>query len=126
MAAKGMTFENVRKIGLALPGVEEGTSYGLPALRVKGDLLACIATNKAAEPNTLVARVGFEQREELLKQDPETYYLKSHYENYPAVLARLSRMDANKLRTLLELAWRFATAKKPRRRPVARKRVRLS
>lgn len=117
--SKATSFDTVRKIGLRLPGVEETTAYGAPALKVKGKLLACIATNKSAEPNTLVARVGFEQREELLKQDPETYYLKPHYENYPVVLARLPRIDYDALGKLLELAWRFASTKKP-----ARKRTR--
>jgi len=98
--------------------------YGAPALKVHGQLLACIATNKSAEPDTLVARVGFEQREELLKQDPRTYYLKPHYENYPAVLVRLSRIDPDALRSLLELAWRFVTAKKPARKRMVRKRAR--
>jgi len=124
MASRGTSFDTVRKIGLALPGVEESTMYGAPALKVHGQLLACIATNKSAEPDTLVARVGFEQREELLKQDPRTYYLKPHYENYPAVLVRLSRIDPDALRSLLELAWRFVTAKKPARKRMVRKRAR--
>jgi len=124
MASRGTSFDTVRKIGLALPGVEESTMYGAPALKVHGQLLACIATNKSAEPDTLFARVGFEQREELLKQDPRTYYLKPHYENYPAVLVRLSRIDPDALRSLLELAWRFVTAKKPARKRMVRKRAR--
>ncbi len=124
MASKGTSFDTVRKIGLALPGVEESTMYGAPALKVHGQLLACIATNKSAEPNTLIARVGFEQREELLKQGLQTYYLKPHYENYPAVLVRLSRIDPDALRSLLKLAWRFATTKKPARQRLVRKRAR--
>jgi len=124
MASKGTSFDTVRQIGLALPGVEESSMYGAPALKVHGQLLACIATNKSAEPDTLVARVGFEQREELLKQDPRTYYVKPHYENYPAVLVRLSRIDPDALRSLLELAWRFVTAKKPARKRMVRKRAR--
>jgi len=111
--SRATNFDAVRKIGLGLPGVEEATAYGAPALKVKGNLLACIATNKSAEPNTLVARVGFEQREELLKQDPATYYLTPHYENHPLVLARLSRIGSDALANLLELAWRFAATKKP-------------
>jgi len=111
-----INFDAVRKIGLAMPGVEEGTIHGLPALRVKGNLLACIAMNKAVEPNTLAARVGFEQRAELLKQDPKIYYVKPHYENYPVVLARLSEIAPEALRHLLETAWRFATTKKPVRK----------
>lgn len=123
MASKGTSLETVRKIGLALPGVEESTMYGAPALKLHGQLLACIATNTSAEPNTVVARVGFEQREELLKRDPQTFYLKPHYENYPAVLVRLSRIDPDGLRSVLELAWRFATTKKPARKHMVRKRA---
>jgi hypothetical protein len=122
MASRGTGFDAVRKIGLALPGVEESSMHGAPALKVHGQLLACIATNKSAEPNTLVVHVGFEQREELLKRDPQTYYLKPHYENYPGVLVRLSRIDADALRGVLELAWRFATTKKPARKRAVRKR----
>ncbi len=35
-------FDTARKIGLALPGVEESTAYGSPALKVHGKLLACV------------------------------------------------------------------------------------
>jgi len=110
----------VRKIGLALPGVEEGTTYGSPALKANGNLVACIAINKAVEPNTLVAWVGFEQREDLLKQHPKIYYLTPHYENHPVVLARLSATKTAALRQLLETAWRFATTKKPVRKRTRR------
>jgi hypothetical protein len=121
--SKAASFNAVRKIGRGMPGVEETTMSGSPALKLKGTLVACIATNKAAEPNTLVARIGFEQREDLLKQHPETYYLKPHYENYPVVLARLSKIRPDALRELLDAAWRFAAAKKPARKPALRKRA---
>jgi hypothetical protein len=42
MTIRIIDFEIVRKIGLALPGVEESTAYGCPALKVQGKLLACI------------------------------------------------------------------------------------
>ena len=112
MPAKGASFDAVRKIARELPRVEEGMTYGSPALKVDGHLLACIAINKSAEPNSLVARVGFEEREELLKHDPGTFYLTPHYENHPVVLVRLSRIDSEGLKSLLGLAWRFATTKK--------------
>jgi len=34
-----MTFDDVRKIALAWPEVEDGTSYGTPALKVRKKLL---------------------------------------------------------------------------------------
>src|ERR1700751_3129677 len=46
-------FDTVRKIGLALPGVEESTAYGSPALKVHGKLLACVPSHRSAEPGSL-------------------------------------------------------------------------
>lgn len=96
-----MTFRTVRAIGLKLPGVEFGTSYGGPALKYRGQLLACVATNKAAEPNSLVVRMEFSDRDALLEEDAETYYLKDHYVSYPCVLARMSRLHRDAVRDLL-------------------------
>jgi hypothetical protein len=109
MPKKQVDFDTVRKIGLALPGVEESTTYGSPALKVRGKLLACIAINKAAEPNSLVVRVDFDQRAELLETDPQTYYMKDHYVHYPSVLVRLSRIQPDALKDLLLIAWRYVT-----------------
>ena len=111
MPNKSINFDTVRKIGLALPGVEESTMYGSPALKIRGKLLACIAMNKAAEPNSLAVCVGFDRRAELLETDSRTYYLKDHYANYPAVLVRLSEIRPDALKDLLTMAYRFVTAK---------------
>ena len=51
-----ITYETVRRVGLTLPDVEEGTSYGSPALMVHGKMFACVPTNKSAEPGSLVVR----------------------------------------------------------------------
>ena len=106
-----MTFENVRKLGLALPGVEEGTTYRSPALKVRGKLLACVAIHRSAEPNSLAVRIAFEDRAALIATDPDTYYLTDHYAEYPVVLARLSRIHVDALKDLLGMSWRFVTAK---------------
>jgi hypothetical protein len=112
-----MTFAAVRAIGLQLPGAEEGTTYGTPALKVGGKMFACIASNKSAEPNTLVVYVDAAQRDALLAEAPDTYYLKDHYVNYPVVLVRLSRVHPDAMRDLLGGAWRFVSAKaRPHRR----------
>lgn len=107
MARKADTFDAVRKAGLGLPGVEESTMYGAPALKVRGKLVACMASHKSAEPGSLVVRIDFEQREELVAAEPDTYYLTDHYVGYPSVLVRLSRIRADALADLLRSAWRF-------------------
>jgi hypothetical protein len=114
-------FDAVRKIGLGLPHVEDGTMYGSPALKVQGKLLACLAIHKSAEPDSLAVRIDFEQRDELISADPDTYYLTDHYMDYPVVLVRLSRIHPDALRDLLGAAWRFVSAKAPRGRSTVRK-----
>jgi len=125
-----MHFTSVRKLGLALPDAEESTMYGEPALKVRGHMFVCMASHRSAEPNTLVALVGFEERNALIAADLGTYYLKDHYLNHPSVLVRLSRIRPDALQDLLLKAWRFVVSrhKTPaRRRPQkATKRQRAS
>ena len=104
----------MRKIGLALPGVEESTAYGSPALKVNGKLLACVSAHRSAEPGSLAVRVDFDDRAELLAADPDVYYVTDHYLNYTAVLVRLSRVTPDVLRDLLGMAHKFVTGRRGR------------
>jgi hypothetical protein len=111
-----ITFDTVRKLGLRLPDVEESTTFGATSLKVHGQLLACPAINKSAEPGSIVVRIDIDTREELIAADPETYYLTEHYRPYPSVLVRLSRIRPDALQDLLGMAWKFVTTKKVRKR----------
>ena len=113
-----ITFDTVRKIGSVLPGVEESTIYGAPCLKIRGRLLTCPAINKSAEPNSVVVSIDMDQREALVAEAPDTYYITDHYVDYPVVLVRLSRVNADVLRDLLHAAWRFASADKTRKQRV--------
>lgn len=93
--------------------------YGAPALKVRGKLLACMASHKSAEPGSLVVRIGFEEREALIADDPRIYYVKPHYQDYPAVLVRLALIHREALRDLLRSAWRTLTSSATKRRPSA-------
>lgn len=111
MPRRAVNFDTVRKIGLALPGVEESTAYRSPALKVGGKLLACIPVHRSAEPGSLAVRVGFEDRAELLAGAPDLYYMTDHYVGYEAVLVRLSRVTPEILKDLLGMAFKFVTRK---------------
>jgi hypothetical protein len=115
MPRRRITFETVKKLGLELPGVELSTMYGVPALKLKGHLLGCVPTNKAAEPDSLVVRIDFEQREGLLSDAPETYYVKPHYIPYPCVLVRLNHIDQDALKELLHASWQFVSSRSQKR-----------
>ena len=105
-------FDMVRAVGLALPDVEATTRYdGSPVLKLGGSFMAGLATHPSAEPDTLVVRSGYEEREWLLEDAPETYYLTDYYRSYPLVLVRLSRIERDALRDLLSVSWRLTAAK---------------
>src|SRR5579862_7501145 len=101
MPRSTINFDTVRNIGLALPGVEESTAYGAPALKMHGKLLACVPSHCSAEPASLVVRVDLDDRAELLAADPDVYYVTEHYVGDNAVLVRLSRVNPDVLRDLL-------------------------
>lgn len=104
----GMTFKDVRKMALALDGLEESTSYGTAAFKVRGKLIARLKE----DGESLVVGTTFEEREEMMRAEPETYYITDHYLNYPWVLVRLPKVHPDALRDLLKGAVRLAAASK--------------
>ena len=108
-----LDFDTVRKLGLALPDVVDGTAYGAPALKLGGKLLVCIPTNKSAEPGSVVVRIDLEHRAELLRQHPDIYYITDHYAPHPSVLVRLSKTTPRDLTELLRDACRFVMSSAP-------------
>jgi hypothetical protein len=122
MAKRIIDFDTVRKIGLALPGVEDGTAYGKLALKAHGKLMACEPANRSAEPNSLVVKMDLGDRAQLLAEAPDVYYVTEHYLGYPAVLVRLSRVNADVLRDLLGMACKFVTRKAVSRAPARNRR----
>ena len=109
-------FERVREVGLALPGVEAGTRYdGSPVLKAHGCFMAGLSLHPSTEPETLVVRIGFEEREYLLEDAPDTYYLTDYLRGHPVVLVRLARIDREALRDLLSVSWRLTVAKAGKR-----------
>jgi hypothetical protein len=122
MPGSTINFDTVRSIGLALPGVEESTAHGQLALKVHGKLLACVATHRSAEPGSLVVKVDFDDRAELLAGDPDVYYVTEHYVGYPSVLVRLSRVNGDVLRDLLGMAHKFVTRNAVSRSPARKRR----
>lgn len=107
MPNQAIDFEVVRSIGAALPDVKDASSSRGTALKLKGKLLACKAIHTSAEPDSLMVRIGLKRRETLLAQHAETFYLTDHYEPYPAILVRLSRIKRASLKALLTESWEF-------------------
>jgi hypothetical protein len=103
-----VTYDQIRKIALQLPGVEEGTSYGTAALRVKGKFLARLKE----DGESVVFRVGFDERDLLMRTKPKVFYITDHYLGYPAVLLRLSAASQKEAADIIEMAWQSVAPKR--------------
>jgi len=107
-AAPGVTFEALRQVALTLPGVEDGTSYGTPALKVKGKLFVRLRE----DGESVVLPTDYDEREILLQAAPAVFFLTDHYRNYPWILLRLAAVDRADLPEILENAWRRVAPKR--------------
>jgi hypothetical protein len=62
---------------------------------------------------TLVVRVvDLEDKDALLRSDPDVFFTTPHYDGYAYVLVRLKRVDAAQLGELIEDAWRVSAPKR--------------
>src|SRR3979409_2419207 len=103
-----MTFDDVRKIALAWPEVEDGTSYGTPALKVRKKLLVRLRE----DGNSLVMPgVPRDERDMLVERAPKLFYFTDHYRDYPTVLIRLSKAKRADVEPLLRRHWRTLASK---------------
>jgi len=95
-----MTWEQVRKVALALPGVEDGKSYGTPALKVKKKLIVRLRE----EGDVIVLKMPYEERESMMAEAPEKYFITDHYKDYEWILVRLPKVSEAEMRDLLKSA----------------------
>jgi hypothetical protein len=60
----------------------------------------------------LIRCAALEDRVELLKAEPGTFFITPHYDGYPAVLVRLSRVDLDEMTELVTESWRVCAPKR--------------
>jgi hypothetical protein len=110
------TFDDVRRIALALPETSEAISRENRHWRVKdkgfvwerplrrSDLEAL--GDSAPEGPILGVRVEhLGAKEALLADDPDVYFTTPHFDGYPAVLVQLDRIAPDELQELIVEAW---------------------
>jgi hypothetical protein len=64
----------LRKLALSFPGVEEGTSYGTMAWRVRKSFIARVKE----DGESIAIRMEFGEREILMEGEPETFFITDH------------------------------------------------
>ena len=102
------TIELVRRLALALPGVQEGLCHGTPAFYVRRRLMLRLWE----DGETLVVRFPREERAALIEENPDVFSVTDHYRNYPAVLVNLLAVNRELLSRMIEGAWRLQASRK--------------
>jgi len=101
--SRTITWDTVRSLVRALPGSEEGTSYGTPAFKVGGKLFVRLHQNS----DSIVVRIDMAERTMRMQADPKAFYITDHYQPFPWMLVRLSAVRRDDLADLLEESWRL-------------------
>ena len=110
-----MTLDDVERLARSLPDVEEGTSYGNRAWKVRGKTFVWERPLRArdreeladAAPDGPVVGVAVEHlvaKEAVIRNEPGCFTT-AHFDGYAAVLVALDDVDAGLLDELITDAW---------------------
>jgi hypothetical protein len=110
------SWDDVRRIALALPETSERLSRDLRQWKVKDKLFVWERPLRRADLDALgddapdgpilgarVEHLG--AKEALLADDPSVYFTTPHFDGYPAILVRLDRIGPEDLHELIVEAW---------------------
>jgi hypothetical protein len=105
--------DDVRRLALALPGVEEIDSDGFD-FRVGGKgFVWSYPERRPGRPRVIrtdiaVVYVGDEaEKQALVLGEPDRFFTIASYDGFPLVMLRLDRVDLPRLRELVVDAWRM-------------------
>jgi hypothetical protein len=110
------TWDDVRRLALALPESSERVSRGQRQWRVRDKLFVWERPLRrsdlealgpgAPDGPILGARVEHEgAKAALIADDPDVFFTTPHFDGYPAILARLERLGPGTLEELVVEAW---------------------
>ena len=102
-------WDRVRALALALPEVEEGTSWGSVSFKVCGKTFA----GRSRHEGAMWARCDRDERALIVASKPDAYRLTPHFEASPAyLLVWLELADEADVRERLEDAWLIQAPKR--------------
>jgi hypothetical protein len=103
------TWDDVRRLALALPESEESTTYRKPAFKVAGRVFAWESPHRSG---ALVLRCDPGERALMIEARPQMFFVIPHYDAYPMVLVDVEHSDAEELADRIEESWLLAAPKK--------------
>ncbi len=104
------SWESVLAFVLTLPGTEESTSYGKPAVRIRGKAFVY----PSRERGSFAVASSLEEKEFLMETDPDTFWETDHYRGWPAVLVRYGSPERERIEAVIRRAWWDRLAKAQR------------
>jgi len=102
-----LTWKDVVELGRELPEIEETTSYGRPALKVRGKFVTALRSN----PDALVVRCDLDEKPLLLEARPDILFETPHYHGWGYMLVRLDA-SLDDAREFLTDSWLLAAPKR--------------
>lgn len=96
-----VNWDAVAALALALPGAELSTSYGRPAVKLRGKMF--VVTGKSDDH--FVLRATLDEIDMLIETDPAAFFQTPHYVGWEAVLVRYAAADPDRVAVLIERAW---------------------
>ena len=97
----------MKRLGKRLPAVEESTWFRTPSLKVGKRSFV-----RLREDDVIVILIALEEKEILLEAEPDIFFTTPHYDGYPAILVRLSKIDDEELAEVLTESWRRVAPKR--------------
>jgi len=98
-----LTWTDLVEMTADLPGIEQSTSYGTPALKVAGKLLARFRNDT---DGAVVLMCDQDEKVALLAAGENGVFTEPHYDGYGAVLVKLDDVAPALVMELITDAWR--------------------
>jgi hypothetical protein len=101
-----VTISQARRIALSMPGAEEREHHGHPDFRVGGRIFATLWPDESRA----VVKLAIADQAALVQMDPGAFTLNA-WSHQGFTNVDLKRVDAKRLRSVVESAWRNVAAK---------------
>jgi hypothetical protein len=103
-----MTFDDVRRIAMSLPAVEERVTWDVDVTFRVRDRIFVIGGEGS---DRVSIKADLETQAELLEMDPQTFAKSAYVGRFGWVTADLARVDEDLLTSLVRDAWRRIAGK---------------
>ena len=94
-------WDEVLAFALALPQTELSTSYGKPAVKVRGKVFVY----PGREVGSFALAAPLDEKALLMETEPDTFWETPHYQGWPAVLVRYDSPSRERIEMVIERAW---------------------